>query len=89
MALYKDHTSNNGIVSKYHKIDTVHLNEFTLLCRVASYANKEYRDNNERPVAYNTYNFQYSVEEEESMGIRKLCYMKLKALANWQDAEDC
>ena len=35
------------------------------------------------------FRFEITTEEEESMGIRALCYTKIKELLNWSDAEDC
>lgn len=89
MALYKEKISDNGVVSKYHNLGSVSLRKGRLVCHVNSYASKEYRDNNAEPVVSIPYTFICSVEEEESMGIRKLVYTKLKTLEEWQDAEDC
>jgi hypothetical protein len=46
MALYKERVSENGIVSKYHKISHISLRDNQLICYLDSYTNKEYRDNN-------------------------------------------
>lgn len=89
MALFKEKISNNGIVSKYHRISRVNLDEENLFCAIESHVSKSYRDQGCDPVSHETYHFSYTVEEEESMGIRKLCYNKLKELEEWQDSEDC
>ena len=89
MALYLERVSNNGIISKYHKISSVSLRNSELICHIDSYANKEYRDSGCDHVLSEMYFFNCSIEEEESMGIRQLAYSKLKELEEWQGAEDC
>ena len=90
MALFKEKISDNGIISKYHNIATLSLGRDNMLaCYVNSYANKEYRDNEAEPVQHQCYYIHITIEEEESMGIRKLAYTKLKELDEWKDAEDC
>lgn len=88
MALCKNKTSKQGFVTSYHRVDTVSLSNSNLFCRVASYVTKEYRDKNSA-AEYFSYNFEVTIEEEESMGIRQLAYKKLKELPEWEDAEDC
>lgn len=89
MALLKNVVNADGIVSNYHKIGSVMMKDNVLHCSVDSYASKEYRINGSSAIDFNSYRFTLTTEEEESMGIRKLCYQKLKELPEWQDAEDC
>lgn len=88
MALAKQQTNSAGVVTNYHKIGTVNLRDNNLACVLNSYVSKEYRDLR-RSVVSTNFLFNISVEEEESMGIRQLCYKKIKELPNWADAEDC
>lgn len=87
MALLKNITSSEGFITSYHKIQMVSLHDNTLHFHVDSYVSKEYR-NLERPAHSDFYSFEITVEEEESMGIRKLAYKKLKELPEWADAEN-
>lgn len=89
MALFKEKVSENGIVSKYHKISRVVLTDQELACQVDSYASKEYRDKGCEPVNSDYIIVSCSLEEEENMGIRQIGYKKIKALEQWSDAEDC
>ena len=88
MALAKEQTNSAGVVTNYHKIGTVNLRDNNLVCILNSYVSKEYRDL-QRSVVSTNFLFNISVEEEESMGIRQLCYKKIKELPNWADAKDC
>lgn len=88
MALLKQITNQDGIVTNYHKVSHVILHNNILTCHVNSYVSKDYRDL-ERNADYQTFLFDINLEEEESMGIRQLCYKKIKELASWSDAEDC
>lgn len=88
MALLKNITSEEGIVTSYHKIRSVDLNDTVLTCFIDSYVSKEYRDL-ERNADAQMFRFDITLEEEESMGIRQLCYNKIKELEAWADAEDC
>lgn len=88
MALQKEIISREGFATNYHKIADVSLRENRLNCTVNSYVSREYREL-ERPADYQFFNFEITVEEEESMGIRKLAYKKIKELESWADAIDC
>lgn len=88
MALTKELTNEKGIVTNYHRISHVDLSGDQLYCRVESYVSKDYRDA-EQSADTSMFNFTITVEEEESMGIRALCYNKIKALDSWADATDC
>lgn len=88
MALLKNRTDDRGITTTYHKVDNVSLNDGRLHFLVRSYVSKEYRQNASEVDTLN-YFFNITTEEEESMGIRQLCYSKLKTLEAWSDAEDC
>jgi hypothetical protein len=88
MALAKELTNEKGIVTNYHKISSVDLRDNWLYCRVESYVSKDYRDA-EQSADSSMFTFDITVEEEESMGIRALCYTKIKALDEWADATDC
>lgn len=88
MALSKNITTDNGFVTSYHKVDSVCLDGNTLDFNVESFVSKEYRELG-RPAERIFFNFEITVEEEESMGIRQLAYKKIKELPQWADAEDC
>ena len=88
MALTKTITTHLGYNTSYHKISELSLNNSILSCLLTSYVSHEYREL-ERPALRKSYNFQISLEEEESMGIRQLAYKKLKELPEWADAIDC
>ena len=88
MALLKNITTNEGFTTQYHKISDVSVRDEHMICILSSYVSQEYRDL-ERPADTNIFNFSISLEEEESMGIRKLAYTKIKELPEWADAEDC
>ena len=89
MALFKENISANGIITKYHNVGRVIAENNQLTCWVYSFANKEYRDNNCEPIDTHCYFFDITVQEEESIGIRKFCYCKLKELQEWLGSEDC
>ena len=59
-----------------------------LHCIVDSYVSKDYRDLGQSADS-SSFHFNITVEEEESMGIRALCYTKIKELEAWFDATDC
>ena len=88
MALTKELINRQGVVTTYHKISNVSLDSNRLRCRIESYVSKDYREV-EQPADSSTFNFDITVEEEEAMGIRALCYTKIKALEDWSDATDC
>lgn len=88
MALSMTKINNQGFATEYHKISDLSLNGSNLFCLLNSYVSKEYRDL-ERPADYNHFHFNITVEEEESMGIRQLCYKKIKELPEWAEATDC
>ena len=88
MALSKKITDERGIVATYHKIGPATLQEGVLAFELHSYTTPEYRRKAE-PVLVFSFSYHITLEEEESMGIRKLCYAKIKEEDFWQDAEDC
>lgn len=88
MALMKEKVDERGIVTNYHKIGGVSLRDGNLYFDIESYPSVEYRKT-ARPASVSHHYFNLTVEEEESMGIRQLCYAKLKAEADWADAQDC
>ena len=88
MALSKQIVNEDGITTNYHKVGYVSLQDNTLSCLVNSYVSKDYR-NLGRNAASQMFYFEITTEEEESMGIRQLCYTKIKCLEDWIDAEDC
>ena len=90
MALNKALTKDKGIVTNYHKISHMsYIPGRRLCCTLDSYKSEEFR-NAGRPASFSTaFRFNPTVEEEESMGIRALCYKKIKELDDWKDAEDC
>ena len=88
MAITKTIVSNNGVTATYHKIGSIGLCENTLNIEFVSYTSQDYRSLN-LPVLFSEYEFNISLEEEESMGIRQLAYKKIKELPEWEGAEDC
>ena len=88
MALAKVFTDEKGISTSYHKIREATLTADRLYCSLESYVSKDYRDAN-KPAGFKSFTFDVTLEEEESMGIRALCYTKIKALSTWEDATDC
>ena len=88
MALLNNITSSRGVVTTYHKVNEVCVNNGNMFCQVNSYVSKDYRDLG-RPAEYLHFEFQITVEEEESMGIRQLAYKKIKELPEWSEAVDC
>lgn len=88
MALNKILVNDNGIQTTYHRITHVSLNDNQVSCCVESYVSPEYRISN-KPADASYYYFTISVEEEESMGIRALCYTKLKEMDEWVLSTDC
>ena len=88
MALQKEVVSREGFLTTYHKVNEVSILGNALRCIINSYVSKEYR-NLERPADHHFFDFEISIEEEESMGIRKLAYAKIKELKDWSDAIDC
>jgi hypothetical protein len=95
MALIKAITNDFGITTNYHKVGRVSLTEFSgsrkgtyITFDIESYVSKDYREQN-KPADSSNFRFEISLAEEESMGIRALCYTKLKELEEWKDAEDC
>lgn len=88
MALNKNITSDCGLVCSYHKVESVTISGNRMNCIMQSYVSKDYRDL-ERPADHRFFDFDITIEEEESMGARQLAYKKIKELDEWSDAEDC
>lgn len=88
MALQKDIISREGFTTNYHKIKEITLHDNLLNVVVNSYVSHEYREF-ERPADRQDFNFEITIEEEESMGIRQLAYTKIKERPEWEGAEDC
>lgn len=88
MALQKEIISNKGFTTNYHKVNDVSVRGNVLSCFMNSYVSHEYRKL-ESPADNHFFNFEITIEEEESMGIRQLAYKKIKELPEWTDAIDC
>ena len=88
MAFTKSIATENGVTLTYHKIGYVNFFGGTVRGRIFSYESAEDRLTS-RPFMGKSFTVKITVEEEESMGIRALCYKKLKELPEWADAEDC
>ena len=88
MALNKNYIGDNGVSTTYHRVHFVSLAQGTLNCVVNSYVSKNYREQ-EKVALTSHFSFKATTEEEESMGIRALCYKKIKELPEWSDATDC
>lgn len=89
MALCKERIDpNTGVVTNYHNICSATVRKNRLYAMISSYVSKDYRQNGES-ISTENYIFPITIEEEESMGIRKLAYKKIKELPEWEGAEDC
>lgn len=88
VALCKERIDDRGIVTRYHRVGNISFKNNLLILTLESYPNEEYR-RTAQPASIYDYYFETTVEEEESMGIRQLCYARLKALNDWADATDC
>ena len=88
MALLKEKIDERGIVTNYHKIGNASLRGSFLYFELESYPSEEYR-HKASPAVIELHDFVITVEEEESMGIRKLCYSKLKTMEEWKSSVDC
>jgi hypothetical protein len=100
MALNKTITQENGIVTNYHKVTRVNFIDangekpsekvvpLVLQVTVTSFLNEEFREAG-HSINSNSYFFAVTNEEEETLGIRKLAYGKLKTLEVFAEAEDC
>ena len=88
MALNKQLVNDKGVITNYHRVSHVSLNDNTLHCSIESYVSPEYREL-EKYADTSHFSFEITVEEEESMGIRQLFYLKLKSKPEWEDAIDC
>lgn len=88
MALSKEKINERGIITNYHKIGNASLRGNFLYFELESYPNEEYR-HKAAPAVVELHDFVITLEEEESMGIRQLCYLKLKSKPEWEDAVDC
>ena len=91
MALYKEILGNNGVTTSYHRVNNVVLDhDRTLGCILESYVSNDYAKNDFNCVEACCLTFKgVTLEEEESVGIRKLVYKKIKELEDWSDASDC
>ena len=88
MALNKTILTEDGVTLTYHKIGYIHLVGNIVKCNIISYESVDTRAE-DLPFRNKSFKLTTTTEEEESMGIRALCYNKLKELPEWTDAEDC
>lgn len=88
MALYKSITDEKGVITTYHRVANATLRNSELSCILDSYVSQDYREL-EKPADSHYYSFSITVEEEESMGIRQICYKKIKEMPEWEGAVDC
>jgi hypothetical protein len=88
MALNKKYVDDKGVETNYHKVSHVTVADGNLSCLVDSYVSKDYREI-QKPAFRLFFNFNIELQEEESYGIRQLCYMKIKEQPEWSDATDC
>lgn len=91
MALQKNLLGSNGVVTTYHRVEDVFFtHDRSLSCTMNSYVSKEYANIPYNRVDSSHFSFDdISIEEEESVGIRKLAYTKIKHLDQWKDSIDC
>lgn len=92
MALLKNKTLENGIVTQYHRIVSLNIivNQ-TCIIEVASYINEDYRKEDipsEKPKNIFINTTYYNVSYNETMSIEK-AYEYLKTLDEFKDASDC
>jgi hypothetical protein len=93
MALRKTITDQYGITTSYHRVGYISYSPSRhrpckLTFEVLSFVSDDFSTPT-RPLNRCKYTVDVSVEEEESMGLRALCYTKLKEIEEWADAEDC
>lgn len=93
MALRKTITDRYGITTSYHRVGYISYSPSRhrpcrLTFEVLSFVSDDFSTPT-RPLNRCKYTVDVSVEEEESMGLRALCYTKLKEIEEWADAEDC
>lgn len=93
MALRKTITDQRGNTTVYHRVGFISFDPARHRpCRVTfellSFATSDFKVPN-RPLSRFKYTFDVSSDEESTMGIRTLCYTKLKEIEEWADAEDC
>ena len=88
MAVLKEQISERGIVTNYHRVSSVTIAENSLTFILCSYPSEFYRQTS-LPAIMKEFHFEITLEEEESTGARKLCYIKLKTLDEWIGSEDC
>ena len=89
MALSKQNIDpRTGVTTNYHKISSLILRDNTLYCVLSHFVSKDYRENG-NSIDNDSFQFLITIEEEESMGIRKLAYKKIKELPDWAEATDC
>lgn len=88
MALQMSITNEQGVTTDYHKIRSATLRGDKLTCLMDNYVSKDHRLQGHSANSC-VFDFTVSLEEEESMGIRALCYSKIKQLDEWQSANDC
>ena len=93
MALRKTITDQRGNTVCYHRVGYTSFNPTRhrpcqVTFEVHCFASDDFSVP-QRPLARFKYTFDVTSTEEDTMGIRKLCYTKLKELEEWADAEDC
>ena len=88
MALCKEKIHPNGITTFYHRVSLVSVSGNTLYVELVSYVSQNYRTQGQ-PANFEEMEFEITLEEEESMGVRQLAYKKIKELPEWEGAEDC
>ena len=93
MALRKEHITERGIYTIYHKIDSIriaHTDEnWYVLVSVRSYADEKYRDQSvNNSVLLRHYRFDVSMRELDTSTIFSLVYRKLKTTDDFAGAVD-
>lgn len=94
MALKKKIANKNGIVTDYHKIDSINIRskDDVLVMRavVKSYVTEDIRkEDMALSVSETVHNFPTSIEEIEGKSVYVLAYEKLKTTKQFAEAEDC
>lgn len=94
MALLKKIVKANGVETTYHKVGSLSMRAgesgvYTLTTEVKSYVTKEIREVSEDNVAdVNYYSLNTSLTELENNSIFAVAYNRLKALPEFEHAED-
>lgn len=94
MALKKKITNENGVVTDYHKVDSINIRSMKDILNmrvvVKSYVSEDIRKKDKAlSVAESVHNFLATVEEIEANSVYSIAYNSLKSTEMFAEAEDC